>query len=194
MRLDTKEKRAQYRAITVPKGAVRDPRSSEAAEVFTYEYQSTGAFYVMAFWGSSGKPSFHYRYKSAELREVKISAFFANAGSHREYVATRRAKAAEFKHTLKVGDIVHTSWGYDQTNVSFFEVTRIVSEKSVGIREIRCTMRETGFMCGQVTANPGEFTGPEKVRRVRDGNVVVNAEYSYSGFPGAGPTYTSSYA
>ena len=36
---------------------------------------------------------------------------------------------------IKVGDIFHLSWGYNQTNVNFFQVTRI-SAKGVFVREI----------------------------------------------------------
>jgi hypothetical protein len=39
------------------------------------------------------------------------------------------------KVTPKVGDILYSSWGYDQTNIEFFKVVK-VSEFSVWIQEI----------------------------------------------------------
>lgn len=36
---------------------------------------------------------------------------------------------------LKTGDIVSNSWGYEQTNVDFYQVTR-TTEKSVWFKEI----------------------------------------------------------
>jgi hypothetical protein len=36
----------------------------------------------------------------------------------------------------KVGDILYSSWGYDQTNIEFFKVVK-VSEFSVWIQQVR---------------------------------------------------------
>lgn len=40
------------------------------------------------------------------------------------------------KYGVGVGDIFHTSWGYDQTNNDFFQVVALVGESSVRIREV----------------------------------------------------------
>ncbi len=37
---------------------------------------------------------------------------------------------------LKVGDILHASWGYDQTNANFFQVIKLIGDTQVEIREI----------------------------------------------------------
>lgn len=59
---------------------------------------------------------------------------------------------------VKVGDIFLMSWGYDQTNVNFFQVTRI-SKGGVFIREIgyKSVEGSNGFMCQKVVANPNSF-------------------------------------
>ena len=40
------------------------------------------------------------------------------------------------KFGIKVGDIFHASWGYDQTNNDFFQVVALVGESSVRVREV----------------------------------------------------------
>lgn len=40
------------------------------------------------------------------------------------------------KFGVKVGDIFSTSWGYDQTNVDFFQVVELVGNLSVRVREV----------------------------------------------------------
>ena len=45
------------------------------------------------------------------------------------------SKATITKVEPKVGDILYSSWGYDQTNIEFFKVVR-VSEFSVWIQEV----------------------------------------------------------
>ena len=44
-------------------------------------------------------------------------------------------KATTIHHPFKVGDVFVESWGYNQTNIDFYEVTK-VTPKSVYIREI----------------------------------------------------------
>ena len=93
MRLHTAEQRAQYRQIMIPKGAVKDERSSDAGEVYAYEL--AGKFYVIAFRGSAGKPEFDYCYRKPEAREAKIAEFFESVAYHQERKAQRRAQLQE---------------------------------------------------------------------------------------------------
>ena len=48
--------------------------------------------------------------------------------------ATKPAK--KNKYGVKVGDYFSISWGYEQTNVDFFQVIALVGETSVRIREV----------------------------------------------------------
>ena len=49
----------------------------------------------------------------------------------------RKANAAEAMKQVKVGDIFSASWGYDQTNVDFFQVVELVGKSSVRIRQVQ---------------------------------------------------------
>ena len=40
------------------------------------------------------------------------------------------------KYGVKVGDLFSASWGYEQTNVDFFQVIALVGESSVRVREV----------------------------------------------------------
>lgn len=40
------------------------------------------------------------------------------------------------KYGVKVGDIFSASWGYDQTNLNFFQVVKICGKESVRVREV----------------------------------------------------------
>ena len=51
------------------------------------------------------------------------------------------------ENDFEIGDILYTSWGYDQTNVEFFQVVGKTA-KTIKVREIGADVRETGFMCG----------------------------------------------
>ena len=55
---------------------------------------------------------------------------------------------------IKVGDIFYTSWGYDQTNVDYYEVVGLTpSGKSVKLHSIAATAHD-----GRSYPLPGAFT------------------------------------
>lgn len=84
------------------------------------------------------------------------------------------AKAqAENKDGFKVGDILICTWGWDQTNVDYYIVTR-VSRSSVWYRQLPTLISETGFMCGQAVPGSLDKAGEEEYcRRSRS--------YTYNG-------------
>lgn len=51
------------------------------------------------------------------------------------------------KYGVKVGDIFCMSWGYEQTNVNFFQVVALAGETSVRVREIRPHMSDEKPTC-----------------------------------------------
>ena len=44
------------------------------------------------------------------------------------------------KYGVKVGDLFYSSWGYEQTNVDFFQVIALVGETSVRVRQVNPPM------------------------------------------------------
>lgn len=58
------------------------------------------------------------------------------------------------KTTIKLNDILYTSWGYDQTNIEMFRVLKITGKSYFIIQEISQAKIEGsgGFMCCDVTA------------------------------------------
>lgn len=48
---------------------------------------------------------------------------------------------------VKVGDLFHASWGYDQTNNDFFQVIALVGESSVRVREVCPVCEQAEAVC-----------------------------------------------
>lgn len=74
--------------------------------------------------------------------------------------AAKKAIRENMQHGFEVGQIYYDSWGYEQTNVDFYEVIE-VKAKSVVIREIAGNIRhENGYssMSGFTTPVPGNYT------------------------------------
>jgi hypothetical protein len=62
-----------------------------------------------------------------------------------------------------VGDILYTSWGYDQTNVNFYQVVGVPSPAMVIVREIGS--KEVAD--SRVVAAPNIFVGPPVRKKIR---------------------------
>lgn len=68
--------------------------------------------------------------------------------------------------TFAPGMILVSTWGYEQTNVDFYLVTR-TTERTVWLRPIaQHVERPTGFMAEVVVPVPDQPTGPEVRRRI----------------------------
>jgi len=73
----------------------------------------------------------------------------------------------------KVGDVFLTSWGYDQTNIDFYQITAVKGE-SVKVRQIRGETVNYANMSGEVRAVKDSFCGEEMTKRLK---------YSIKGIP-----------
>lgn len=164
------------REFYIPVGAVAVRPDGCNAIAYTYETNRAGnpGIYAVGFRGKADKPAFHFRFRTVERRDAHIREFFEKVAAWEKYRAERRTQRKAFRHTLKVGDILRTSWGYDQTNVEYFEVVRLIGETMVEVWEIAQEREETGFMQGDCVPVPGAYLekGERKRCRVTEGNGV----------------------
>jgi hypothetical protein len=137
----------------IPQGAVMDFRSDDAGAVYTY--QRAGGTYALAFRGTAGKPEWHYRFKTVEQRELRIAEFFTSIEAHQQRVTERRAQTSAYRHDVKPGDIFRASWGYDQTNIDYYQVVALIGQHMAEVREIQQQSEETAYMQGKCVPAPG---------------------------------------
>ncbi|EAR0849892.1 hypothetical protein N4Z11_003659 [Salmonella enterica] len=68
--------------------------------------------------------------------------------------------------TISIGDIFHTCWGYEQTNVEFYQVVSLHGQKTVGLREIaRERVEETSWCSADVRAVKDRFIDDDIFKR-----------------------------
>jgi hypothetical protein len=150
---------------------------SDHGVVYVYE-NSRGLPAAIAYKGKAYKPVWHYSFRDPEQMMVKIDAFFAAAKAWEESKAKRRKERLEYQHTLQVGDVLYSSWGYDQTNINFYQVTRLVGKKMVELMEIAGhSGGEDSFMSAETEPVKDSFitswrTPKPIVRKVKEGNAV----------------------
>lgn len=87
------------------------------------------------FVGKQSKPIWHYKFKdNLEMKNKILSKIESLMSWHEKKIEKRKIK--KDPTTLKEGDILYTSWGYEQTNVDWYQVTKIISHNMVEIRAI----------------------------------------------------------
>lgn len=70
------------------------------------------------------------------------------------------------KNNITVGQILVSSWGYDQTNVTFYQVVAKISDLTVKIRKINGEILKYENMSGNTRAVKNDFIGDEMTKRI----------------------------
>jgi len=136
-----------------------------------------GKLLAVAYIGKAAKPAWHFRFRSPEARDQKIAELWSNLEAHEQRKAAHRAEAKK-PSGAKVGDVLYTSWGYDQTNVEFFEVVA-VRGLVVDLRERAQSYQETGFMSGKTkpaAGYHGEVLRGKRPRPLEGGGYAVRID------------------
>tara|TARA_Y100001951_G_scaffold76194_1_gene63354 strand:- start:260 stop:844 length:585 start_codon:yes stop_codon:yes gene_type:complete len=145
---------------------------------------------AMGFKGSALKPWFYYRFKTIERR---IEFVNERVEFLKENCAKKSRKSPDAKDHFEVGDVLFDSWGYDQTNVDWFQVTK-VKGKSIWLRPI-CENSSDAGNCSYGYTQPrrNHFKGEEFRKTVQpDGYVCSPLRGSLRKWDGK-PQYCSSY-
>ena len=110
------------------------------------------------FHGKAQKPDWKHLFRSEEQREEYITSWRESLATTRADRDRRKQERQDFAHGFKVGDILSGSWGYEQTNVDFWQVTE-VRGKQIIMRHLcgELVKGEEGFMQGRMVPVPDAF-------------------------------------
>lgn len=169
-------------------------------EIHTAEIQSKDAFEVMGFWGKRSKPEFHVKVAKKALVDyiqLKASNFDQSVATTAEWKEKRKSDSArhrdEFLAKLSPGVILVNSWGYEQTNVDFYQIISVSGRKVRFQRIASRTVRETGWASGTCVACPNEFIGEVRETIVRGAGLKLNDWDSVCTFWDGNEEHYSSY-
>lgn len=139
---------------------------------------------AIGYAGKRMKPDFNYRFKDLERLEQYVAEYVIDVIAQAKLKEKRRAEKAEANRNAKIeiGDILKASWGYDQTNIDYYEVVGIKNQM-VEVREIGKVMeREDQYGDrGRCAPAPGQYKGPAKRYKIQAyGNNVYIRISSYA--------------
>jgi hypothetical protein len=143
-----------------------------------YLWSEGSKTYAKAFTGKASKPSFYYSYSSEQRREESIKKWIDGLFSAQKR-KTEWKQELNKDHDVKEGDVFRSSWGYDQTNVDYFQVTKVIG-KMVEVRKIAQERIDTGDMCGQCVPSLNVFIGlPMRKKVTRGDTIKIEHNYAY---------------
>lgn len=133
----------------------------EALGIEVYCWAEDYGYMVKAFGGKRTKPDIYYRYRLTDAgkaqRDECAAKFIKDHQARAERKAKDKAERQAWQHDCKVGDVFKCSWGYDQTNIDYYQVTRLIGKHMVEVREICSQSDLTGFLQGECVPMPGNF-------------------------------------
>lgn len=135
-------------------------------ELHILRYDSGFGPCVATLRGNSKKITNNYRYKSIEDREKRILDFKKSADSWLKLKEDRKEKKKNNRITAEVGDLFYTSWGYDQTNIDFYQVIEKVGKATVIIRKISAAVLENEGSHDRIKAVKNSFIGEPMRKRL----------------------------
>ncbi|MBT0826919.1 hypothetical protein L8W41_06840 [Campylobacter sp. IFREMER_LSEM_CL1904] len=98
-------------------------------------------------------------------------------------------KHEENENGYKVGDVFYSSWGYEQTNIDFYQVIA-TSKKTIWVAEIKANAHYESWNSGKKSPIKNSFTFDKKVfktlsnsPKIREENGHVESIYKYNGCP-----------
>lgn len=178
-----------------------DTLSFPEMKVVIYLYtDSEGRPCSKGYSGRRTKPDFSYYHLSEADRTKSVDRCMKSERGKLEYREAQAAKdkrAVKIGHGIEVGDIYYSSWGYEQTNVSFYQVVRLAG-KSVEFQKLESTtVEQTSDMSGKVMPVKDSFKGNPflKLPRVNSHGVSIRVDSSEHLRKWDGtPKFTSSWA
>lgn len=154
--------------------------TDEEAIVFVHKEKMIAT----AFSGKKATQDWSYRFRDERERRKYIQDYFVKCKQAQELKIERAArrikKKKEFFASIKEGDIFVDSWGYDQTNIDYYVVTKKL-KASIKIKQIGKNVEYGEYSTNKVTPNPLHFlsSGEEMTKIPQDGYIKING-YRYA--------------
>ncbi len=175
-------------------------------EVYYNTEHHTAIFYA-------GKSSKAWWYRHFYSLESMLEQIYKSVDNHlrieNEKIERRtKQKAAGAEYTAKkyfnVGDVIYNSWGYEQTNIEFYQVIEVLGKK-IRVRELKQKIHEcTGSMSASVIPVLNDFLEDKELLLLTKPNVYPDGRveakicnpksfYYFNKWDGT-PKYSSWYA
>lgn len=136
----------------------------------------------MMWFGKAQNPRYNYYFKDEErctrFINENVTNYIADVNKKLDKKDLVKDIRKNYVPKIKVGDILHKSFGYSMILNEFYQVTAI-NKKKITVREIDMEMTSTGYLSWSVKPIPYCFTGKEqtKILQIDFSNIDKPHEY-----------------
>lgn len=139
-----------------------DKNESLGLEVYG---RTIGKICAICYTGKRQKSDWHFSFLSLASLEERVRQTITGLQESQER-KKQRAVERNAPHNLAVGVLMVASWGWEQTNIEYFQVTKIVSKSFIEVTPIGQTKTYDNAMSGDCLPLLGSFIGEPIKRKV----------------------------
>lgn len=117
----------------------------------------------------------HYSFKSSDISKsvLRMNAFVdkfieeqnAKEKARQERKSKLQQAKKDFVNPFTLGQILYRTWGYEQTNVNFYQVVK-VDRKSIVVRELSQDRTQNEFMSGTAMPIKDDFNNSTEIKKI----------------------------
>lgn len=135
-----------------------------------YVFERGGKVFARGYRGRAKKAAFYSRFTSEESRTGFVAKWMGDRSANQQETEDRRKLTPR---AVEIGDILYDSWGWEQTNVSYYKVLELVGNHSVIIIEVgHIADYDNVKMSGTCTPDIDIEIGKPFTRRVSNGTCI----------------------
>ena len=128
-------------------------------------FQGRNGRCIAAWTPGMKRPRYVYKAHTPEEYDKAMERIRQEAERFRRHDEAVARSSEEFRRSLRVGDILYSSWGWEQTNIDFYQVIAIRGS-AVDLRQLDQRTTEDGYMCGTTVPLPDVFKGKTHTHRL----------------------------
>lgn len=128
-------------------------------------FQGRNGRCIAAWTPGIKRPRYVYKAHTPEEYDKAMERIRQEAERFRRHDEAVARSSEEFRRSLRVGDILYSSWGWEQTNIDFYQVIAIRGS-AVDLRQLDQRTTEDGYMCGTTVPLPDVFKGKTHTHRL----------------------------
>ena len=150
----------------------------QSCDVYLFE-TADGKPAARGYKGRAYKPTFVYRFRDVGKRAEFLGRWMKENYDQAQLKATQIF--SNKTRSLKIGDVLCASWGYEQTNIDYYMVVKLVGKVSVDIVQIGKQKLEDGpqSMTGRCVPDKSVTFG-DVMRKKPDGDGIKIASYCWA--------------
>jgi hypothetical protein len=159
----------------------KEPFIPPGTDLEIWAWEDAGKIYGAAFAGKANKPLWQWRFPSEARRQQEIDSTIQRRKEHFADKERKQKERKEYQHGLELGTMLYRSGGYDQTNVDFYQVTKIVG-KQIEIRKVEKKIVREEKTSVYVVPVPNKFIGAPSRKTPQSGGsgAYVKMDHGYA--------------